>query len=210
MGFDVLGIPGANTMIKLPNEKYLDVSRWIPAGDVFSTSQQGFSVPGLPAPLQPSGGAIGGIAKAVTGFDTFTQQMEPGVGSGVMEDELKARANIIGKEFLPFFHQGFSIYNAYQANGKRHPTKDDKTLNEALLGAIGIKVKTYDEKKMKMRVGYKYQNKIDSLTRKIRKKVADNKGGRVNSDSYNEELKRMQKELRRISKEAKQALKRAN
>ena len=61
-----------------------------------------------------------------------------------------------------------------------------------------------------MRVGYKYQNKIDSLTRKIRKKVADNKGGRVNSDSYNEELKRMQKELRRISKEAKQALKRAN
>ncbi len=210
MGFDVLGIPGANTMIKLPNEKYLDVSRWIPAGDVFSTSQQGFSVPGLPAPLQPSGGAIGGIAKAVTGFDTFTQQMEPGVGSGVMEDELKARANIIGKEFLPFFHQGFSIYNAYQANGKRHPTKDDKSLNEALLGAIGIKVKTYDEQKMKMRVNYKYQNKISSLNKKINRMARDRAGGRVDNDKYKAEMTRLKKELKRISKEAGQALKRAD
>ena len=209
MGFDVLGIPGANTLIKLPNEKYLDVSRWIPAGDVLSTETQGFGVPGLPAPLQPSGGALGGIAKAVTGFDTFTKQMVPGVGSGVMEDEFKARGTIIGKEFLPFWNQGWNIWDSYQANGKRHPTKDDRTLNESLLGAIGIKVKTYDEKKMKMRVGYKYQNRIDSLTRKLRKKVADKKGGRVKDDSYNAEVKRMQSELKRISKEAKEALRKA-
>ena len=210
MGFDVLGIPGANTMIKLPNEKYLDVSRWIPAGDVFSTSQQGFSVPGLPAPLQPSGGALGGIAKAVTGFDTFTQQMDPGVGSGVIKDELKARANIIGKEFLPFFHQGFSIYNAYQSSGQRHPTKDDKSLNEALLGAIGIKVKTYDEQKMKMRVNYKYQNKISALNKKINRMARNRAGGRVDNDKYKAEMTRLKKELKRISKEAGQALKRAD
>jgi len=166
-------------------------------------------VPGLPAPLQPSGGALGGIAKAVTGFDTFTKQMVPGVGSGVMEDEFKARGTIIGKEFLPFWNQGWNIWDSYQANGKRHPTKDDRTLNESLLGAIGIKVKTYDEKKMKMRVGYKYQNRIDSLTRKLRKKVADKKGGRVKDDSYNAEVKRMQSELKRISKEAKEALRKA-
>ena len=136
--------------------------------------------------------------------------MEPGVGSGVMEDELKARANIIGKEFLPFFHQGFSIYNAYQSSGQRHPTKDDKSLNEALLGAIGIKVKTYDEQKMKMRVNYKYQNKISSLNKKINRMARDRAGGRVDNDKYKAEMTRLKKELKRISKEAGQALKRAD
>ena len=210
MGFDVLGIPGANTLIKLPNEKYLDVSRWIPAGDVLSTETQGFGVPGLPAPLQPSGGALGGIAKAVTGFDTFTKQTVPGVGSGVFEDAAKARASIIAKEFLPFFNQGRNIWDSYKANGQRHPTKDDRTLNESLLGAIGIKVKTYDEKKMKSRVSYKYQNKLSSLEKKLKQKARDRKGGRIDNESYKKESERIKKELRRISKEAKEALKRAN
>ena len=164
-------------------------------------------MPGLPAPLQPSGGALGGIAKAVTGFDTFTKQMVPGVGSGVMEDEFKARGTIIGKEFLPFWNQGWNIWDSYQANGKRHPTKDDRTLNESLLGAIGIKVKTYDEKKMKMRVGYKYKNTIDSLTKKIRKMAGNKAGGRMSSASYDKEIERLRKELKRIQGEAGQALK---
>ena len=212
MGFDVLNIPGANTLIKLPNEKYLDVSRWIPAGDMLQTKEQGFNVPFLPAPLQPSGGAIGGIAKAVTGFDTFTKQVAPGVGSGSTTDELSARIgwnreSIIGKEFMPMWNQGWNIWDSYKSNGQRHPTKDDRTLNESLLGAIGIKVKTYDEKKMKMRVGYKYKNKIDSLTKKIRKMAGNKAGGRIDSASYDKEIERLRKELKRIQGEAGQALK---
>ena len=213
MGFDVLAMPGANTLIKLPNEKYLDVSRWVPAGDVLNTETQGFGVPGLPAPLQPSGGALGGIAKAVTGFDTFTKQMEPGVGSGSFRDDLgnltSGRLGILAKEFLPFYHQGFSVYNAYQANGQRHPTKNDKTLNESLLGAVGIKVQTYDEKKMKSRVNYKYQNKISSLKKKMNRMARDRKGGRVDNDKYKSEMMRLKKELKRISGEAKEALRKA-
>lgn len=213
MGFKVLALPGANTMIKLPNEKYLDVSRWVPAGDVLNTETQGFGVPFLPAPLQPSGGALGGVAKAITGFDTFTKQMEPGVGSGSWRDDLgdlqSGRLGILAKEFLPFYHQGFSIYNAYQANGQRHPTKNDKSLNESILGALGIKVQTYDEQKMKMRVNYKYQNKISSLNKKINRMARNRAGGRIDNDKYKSEMMRLKKELKRISKEAQEALRKA-
>ncbi len=45
------------------------------------------------------------------------------------------------------WHQAWNIWDAYEADGRKHPTKDDRTLNEAMLGALGIKVKTYDEKK---------------------------------------------------------------
>ena len=214
MGFDVLNIPGANTLIKLPNKKYLDVSRWIPAGDMLQTKEQGFSIPFVPTPLQPSGGAIGGVAKAITGFDTFTKQVAPGVGSGSSVDELSARFgmqrdSIIGKEFIPLWNQGWNIYDSYRANGQKHPTKDDRTLNESLLGAIGIKVKTFDEDKMRMRVAYKYKNQIDSLTKKIRKMAGNKAGGRMSSDSYDKEIERLRKELKRIQGEAGQALKKA-
>ena len=212
--FDVLNIPGANTLVKLPNEKYLDVSRWIPAGDVLQVKDQGFNLPFVPTPLQPSGGALGGLYKTAVGFDTFTKQMVPGVGSGVSRDEFEARFgmqrdSIFGKEFIPLWNQGWNIYDSYVAGGKSHPTKDDRTLNESLLGAVGIKVKTYDEDKMAMRVSYKYQNKMKSLEAKIKKMVGNKQGGRINKEDYDADMKRLTSELKRIQKEASQAMKKA-
>ena len=169
MGFNILAIPGANTLIKVPSaisgdkSQYLDVSRWIPAGDVLQVKEQGFRIPGVPAPFQPSGGAIGGVTKAV--------------------------------------------HDAFESNGKRHPTKDDRTVTEAMLNTIGIKVKTYDEKKMKSRVNYKYQNKIDSLNKKINKLMANKKGGRIDLESFDKDLARLKAELKKLYKEARESLK---
>jgi len=210
-GFDVLGIPGANTLVKLPNDKYLDIARWIPAGDIMQTKDQGFNIPFVPTPLQPSGGAIGGIAKAITGFDTFTKQTRPGIDSGSAVDEIgglrSGRLGILAQEFLPMYNQGVNIWDAWSASGQQHPTKDDRTFNEALLGGIGIKVKQYDVDKATLRVNYKFKNRIDSLTAKIRQMTANKKGGRMNSEKYNKEIDRLKKELKKIQLEAREALK---
>lgn len=212
-GFNVLGIPGANTLVKLPNDKYLDIARWIPAGDIMQTKDQGLNIPFVPAPLQPSGGALGGIAKTFTGFDTFTEQKVPGVGSQSAKDEIgdfrSGRLGILAQEFLPMYNQGINIWDSYVASGQQHPTKDDRTFNEALLGAIGIKVKEYDLDKATLRVNYKYKNRIDSLTAKIRKMTANKKGGRINADKYNKEMDRLKSELKKIQLEAREALKKA-
>ena len=213
-GYDVLRIPGANTLVKLPNEKYLDVSRWVPAGDVLQVKDQGFNLPFVPTPLQPSGGAIGGLYKTAVGFDTFTKQMAPGIGSGVSKDEYEARFglqrdSIFGREFIPLWNQGWNIYDSYVASGNKHPTKDDRTFNESLLGAVGIKVKTFDKEKMKMRVSYKYQNQMESLQKKMKKMSANRQGGRINKEDYENEMSRLTKELKRIQKEAQEALRKA-
>jgi len=209
-GFEVLGMPGANTMIKVPRtdkSQYLDVSRWVPAGDVFDTSSQGFGVPGLPAPLQPSGGALGGIAKTVTGFDTYTKRQAPGVGSGVLKDELEGRAGLFFSEFFPGVHQARKLQASFSSEGKQHPTKDDYTKGEALLNAIGIKVKEFNTPKMTSRVGFKYKNRMQSLTSKARKLTSDYYGGRISKEDYRKDIKRLERELQTIAREANEALK---
>ena len=209
-GFEVLGMPGANTMIKVPRtdkSQYLDVSRWVPAGDVLDTSSQGFGIPGVPAPLQPSGGALGGLAKTITGFDTYTQRKAPGVGSGVLKDEISGRAGLFFSEFFPGVHQIKKLDAAFSnTDGKAHPSKDDYTKGEALLGAIGIKVKEFNTPKMTSRVGFKYKNRMQSLTAKTRKLTADFYGGRIEKEDYRADIKRIEMELRKIAIEANEAL----
>ena len=209
-GFKVLGMPGAHTMIKVPRtdkSQYLDVSRWVPAGDVLDTSSQGFEIPGVPAPLQPSGGALGGVYKTITGFSTFKGRKEPGVGSGVLKDELEGRAGLFFSEFFPGVHQYRKVKTSFSSDGAPHPSKDDYTKGEALLNAIGIKVKEFDTSKMTARVGYKYKNRIQSLKSKARQLTADYFGGRVDKEVYKKDIERLTNELNTISKEANEAIK---
>jgi len=205
--FDKIGLPGAHTMVKIPRtdkSQYLDVSRWIPGGDVLDFSSQGLEFKGLPAPLQPSGGWLGGLGKIATGFDTFRQDFEPGVGSGVAEFELEARKNIFMKEFMPMYHQYSKLQKGL--SGKSHPSKDDYTIGEALLNTIGVKVKEFDMKKVKPRVAYKYKNKIGSLQSKIRDSYRNFKGGLLTSKEYKRQLNKVKEELVKIEKEAKEAM----
>ena len=218
MGYDLssIGMPGvANTLIKVPRKdksQYLDATRFIPGGDILDIQNHtGITVPFLPAPLQPSFGAIGSAAKIVTGFDTFSASRMPGVGSGVFDISAEARKNAIFKEFVPMYHQGKRLADTLKAQGVPHPTKDDSTLTEAVLNVIpGIKLKTYDKtqmKKLKMRVGMKYQNRMESLTKVLSQSYKDYKGGRLSKEEYNKQQARIKRELKKLQEEARKGLK---
>jgi len=217
MGYDLssIGMPGvANTLIKVPRKdksQYLDATRYIPGGDILDIKNStGITIPFLPAPLQPSFGAIGSAAKIATGFDTFSASKMPGVGSGVFDISAEARLNAIAKEFMPMYHQYNKLNATIAANGQSHPTKDDATLKEAVLNLIpGIKLKTYDKKQMKkfkMRVGMKYQNQMESLTKLLSTSYKDYKGGRISKESYQKESARIKSELKKIQKKVREAL----
>jgi hypothetical protein len=132
--------------------------------------------------------------------------MVPGIGSESSEDENEARMSIFAKEFVPMYHQASKIKNAIASGGKRHPSKDDLTVGESLLSGIGFKVKNYDERKYKTRVGFLYKNRISSLESVGKKLLADYKGGRVDKDKYLKEIKRLRKELKLIESEARKAM----
>jgi len=91
------------TVIRMPfnssdgDSQYLDISRWIPGGDIFEEREKG--VPGIPAPLQPSFGLYGDIYNvAVARTDPFTGQEVEGLGVG---EDGKAIAKGLVKRLTP-------------------------------------------------------------------------------------------------------------
>ena len=98
------GVPYAPpTVLRVPwnsndgDSQYLDVSRWIPGGDVFEERETG--VPGVPAPLQPSFGLYGDIYNvAVARTDPFTGQEIDGLG---VDEDGKAIAKALVKRLTP-------------------------------------------------------------------------------------------------------------
>jgi hypothetical protein len=91
------------TVLRVPwnsndgDSQYLDVSRWIPGGDIFEERETG--VPGVPAPLQPSFGLYGDIYNvAVARTDPFTGQEIDGLG---VDEDGKAIAKALVKRLTP-------------------------------------------------------------------------------------------------------------
>ena len=202
------GMGFAPLQIKLPRsdkKQYLDVNRWYPLSDVMETDTQGFSIPGLPAPLQPSGGAFGGVAKVVTGFDTFSGKFAPGVGSGVFSEEVKGRTDLFFKEFFPFVNQ-YNKIDASLAEGS-HPTKDDYSFGEAMLNSVGVKVKTMDERKLVNRAAYKYKSRIQSLKQEARQIATDFYGGRVSREDFVKRIEELKTLINEIAREGNDTIK---
>ena len=91
------------TVLRVPwnsndgDSQYLDVSRWVPGGDIFEEREKG--VPGIPAPLQPSFGLYGDIYNvAVARTDPFTGQEIEGLG---LDEDGKAIAKALFKRLTP-------------------------------------------------------------------------------------------------------------
>ena len=91
------------TVLRVPwnsndgDSQYLDVSRWVPGGDIFEERETG--VPGIPAPLQPSFGLYGDIYNvAVARTDPFTGQEIEGLG---LDEDGKAIAKALFKRLTP-------------------------------------------------------------------------------------------------------------
>jgi len=77
------------TLVKMPfrsaygDSQYLDISRWVPGGDIYEQREQG--VPGIPSPFQPSFGIWGDL------YNTFAVQKDAFTGQdieGVNTDDL--------------------------------------------------------------------------------------------------------------------------
>ena len=87
------------TLVKMPfrsgegGSQYLDISRWVPGGDIYEQREQG--IPGVPTPFQPSLGIIGdALGTFVYKKDPFTGQDIDGLGV----DEFPLIKDFIRKE----------------------------------------------------------------------------------------------------------------
>ena len=152
--------------------QYLQSQRFVPGGDIFDMgSPLGEKFEWLPAPLQPSGGALGSIILGSLGINPMTMEKAPGWDSMNMGERNKIRGKLLLEQFTPNFPGVPGAYSTRKIqqslSGKYLPLQDEMATTEAfgvkipwqaLANSIGIKLKPVDIQKLAAREEFKLEN----------------------------------------------------
>lgn len=204
------------TTVKLPDEYspetrddwYLQMGRMYPGGNVFGMEEQRQprmgQIPGLPQYLQPSFGAAGAVADAVTGIDRFRGRQIPG---GVPERLEHLAAQFTPNLPIPNFpsYAGQKITRAQ--SGKYSPTKDVYTPTSALLSGLGAKVTPVSTRKLKKRISgnyYRLQKELDSRERALK---SEYRAGGIEREDYKAELRSLRERKKQLRRDRARELK---
>jgi hypothetical protein len=215
MGFDKDPLTGK----EFPNRSmYLNTSRWIPGGDVLGLTGQagaeGMRIPGLPAPLQPSGGLMGDIIYSlVIGQDAFTGKKINSVQEGEAS-ALVARSKHLFKKLLPnnpligdfgLFpdEESFRSYsqrkilralNAGEATGQL-PGRYELPVLQAVAQTIGIKLHPFEPRVESQLRTFEYKNKISKFKSEARRIQRQVYSGVMSSEEGAEIIEELRQEL---------------
>jgi len=199
----VFGIPGMPPqMIKLPTHlmspemreklgvgntsQYLDITRWIPGGDVMDASGDRKMIPFLPAPLQP-GGVGFTIGQTLVGYDQFTGKKLVGMGISDAEDA-KIQGKYLLQQMLPnnpvvpgSFAQDKIIRSI---SGMPSAMADRLPLWQAIAQTTGFKIKPADLNIMQARAMFDAKQDVDAIGEQIRQQHRSMTAGKVTQKEY--------------------------
>lgn len=214
------GAPFMNPrMVKVPNFRdnqtptYLDITRWIPGGDVFDVKHGSGILPGIPAPFQPSFGAYGSIINSYQGYDPYRGQPIPGMGAGGWS----AFVGNLYREFAPnnpIVPGSYSYNKLFEAlsganpdvdltdigfplNGKTYretALRDRLPVMQAVAAVFGIKLIPANMEKMQDRARFALDKKLADLMElaSISRRKLDR--GAMNEKEYKALVKRVERE----------------
>jgi len=215
MGFDEDPLTGK----KFPNRSmYGDISRWTPGGDVLGLTGQagaeGMRIPGLPAPLQPSGGLMGDIFFSLAmGQDAFTGKKINSVQEGFYYEQL-ARGKHLLRKLLPnnpligdfgLFpdEEAFRSYsqrkiiralNAGEARGTL-PGRYDLPVLQAVAQTIGIKLYPFEPRVEEQLRSFEFKNKVSRFKSEARRIQRQMDSGVMSLEEGAEIIEELRQEL---------------
>jgi len=189
---------GAPRMMRMPwdddnnNPVFMDIRRWIPAGDIFDVSQSQSTIPVL-APLLP-GGPLGLPFEMLLNKQGFTGQEIVNHKVDDTSTKFKKSAAFLWKSWMPsnplvpFSWYQEKIYNAAigatDRQGRRY------SMTQALLSSVGLKIKPQD-------VSYNMTLKAEEFARveraistEINYLQRNYQRGLVRQSTYDKEMKR--------------------
>lgn len=168
------GMPfGPPQMVKMPfrvddTSQYLDVTRWIPGGDVFDTSTYGSFVEGVPQPLQPGGPIVSGVRMA-GGIDPFTGERMKGLGKGKTPtartiNDILVISKRLAEEFIPNAPGVPGAYSTKKimraARGEKPVYGENVPTWQAIAQSFGFKLKPADLKKLTLRAKFELRDRV--------------------------------------------------
>ena len=155
--------------IKLPTQdksRYIDITRYVPGGDVLDLGQG--TIPGLPAPLQPSFGLAGDLLFPLIGYDIFKGDKLRGQGVSMFDDMLIRGKAVVENPLQDFPFVSRSVYSTRKIEEARVGDSPLKATDSELLAfanSIGIKIREVDLTK-------EFRNKMNiEFSKRVRDKL---------------------------------------
>ena len=179
---------------------YLNVTRYVPGGDIFDLSSG--TVPLLPAPLQPSFGIAGDVLLPMLGYDLFGADKIKGQGISEFDDfnvRAKAAAQRIMPNF-PFVPGGYSTKRIERARKGESKFAPDESEFIAFLNSVGIKLSKADIPRLRKIKSFEFRRRIGGI--KDQRSILNKKlrNGEIDRTEYEEEITKLKDKYRKIRK----------
>lgn len=204
-----LGFP---RMLRLPmydehgNPVFLDVRRWIPAGDVFDTNQGSSALP-VPAPFQFGGplmlaGELFTNRSAFTGDDIVDKTDSGLEAAGKVADHIYKFATP-SAPWIP--NSWYQEKLARAVTGGRDPLGRDYSLSQAALSSIGIKAQPHDPEYGLAIKKFKFDQEAREIKFKLREAARDLNRGLIDRSDFDRRVEKLQEKLLRASEDFRDA-----
>ena len=205
---------GAPRMIRMPfgdahsNPVFLDIRRWIPAGDVFDTNQGQL---GIFAWLQPSGPLMMGAELALN-KQAFTGKEITNNLTDDWWDKTAKRADWAWKSWMPSaaYIPGSwyweKVGNAL--SGARDRAGRPYDIPQALSSSVGIKLKSQDVKEGFAIKGLDFERVERELKAQMGRLARDRQRGMISQATFESERQRLIGKMQGLASEAQETFKR--
>jgi hypothetical protein len=201
---------GTPRMLRMPwhdehgNPVFMDIRRWIPAGDVFDMNQGNSALP-IPAPIQ-FGGPL------MLGFE-FALNKQAFTGEEIVSRDTDTTTEAIGKTadwlykswmpsgvYVPGSYYWDKFWKAY--DGARDILGRPYSVPQALLSSIGIKVQPHD-----VNLGYEFRSRdlaaqARIITADMRRAESDKQRGIITQGEYLKIRARAKRKMERLKEKA--------
>jgi len=201
MGF----LPYRNIKIPIPpdeegNPYYMDFTRFVPGGDILDLGAGAF--PGVPAPLQPSGGLAGEALFPLIGYDLFRQKKIEGQ-TGIPNEDWAIRLSTLRDKLtpnIPFLPGSYSSAKLERTRkGMDSLFRPEQSELLSLSQALGFKIEKADLDKLSAGKAFELKRKLNGFTEQInlyRKKLRD---GLITEETAKNEIEKISIKMRELS-----------
>jgi len=179
---------------------YMDFTRFVPGGDILDLGSGAF--PGVPAPLQPSGGAGGEILFGLVGYDLFRQQKLKGQ-TGIASEDWKIRLSALKDRLIPNIPLLPGSYSSKKLEQTRKGMDSTFVADQpeylALAQTLGFKIEKADISKLTTVKTFELKRKLDGFKEQINIVRNEYRRGLINQETAQNRIDLIAKKMRELS-----------
>jgi len=197
-------LPYRNIKIPVPpdeegNPYYMDFTRFVPGGDILDLHG---TIPGIPAPLQPSGGLGGEVIFPLVGFDLWKNERLKGQ-VGTLQEDIPIRFKAILEKLtpnIPFLPGSYSSKKLERTRkGMESAFRPEQSEFVALMQTLGFKIEKADLEKLTAGKVFELKRKLKGFKEQMdlyRKKYRE---GVMNEETVTKKINEVAEKMRKIA-----------